>query len=155
MGRLMGVLHASAITAATIRVVGQVPTDICVSHLGTTEQEASLRIGELLIYLSDPHIAHQVAELWAQAKASTSALPNVIGARRANLPARVGLVGVIVRLGGDPQCGTTWIPGQPESVHPAHVRVEVGPIKWEVCDRAAWHSIGRAWALLDRHLTAT
>jgi hypothetical protein len=146
-------MHASAITAATIRVVGQVPTDISLTHLGTPEQEASLRIGELLIYLRDPHIAHQVAQLFGQAKACTSALPNVAGVRRANLAPRVGLVGVIVRLGGDPHCDTTWIPGQPGSAHPAHVRVQVGPITWELCDRAAWHSIGAAWALLDRQLT--
>jgi hypothetical protein len=151
----MASMHASTITAATIRVAGQVPTDISISHLGTPEQEASLRVGELLIYLRDPHIAGQAAQLWAQAKAATSALPNVIGPSRLHLPIRVGLVGVIVRLGGDPKCTTTWIPGQPGVAHPAHVRVEVGPVKWEVCDRAAWHSIGRAWALLDRQLANT
>jgi hypothetical protein len=57
----MGAMHASSITSATIRVTGQVPTDISISHLGTPEQEASLRVGELLIYLRDPHIAGQVA----------------------------------------------------------------------------------------------
>src|SRR5438309_1366073 len=99
----MATMHASVITAATIRVAGQVPTDLTINHLGTPEQEASLRIGELLIYVKDPHIARQVAQLWTQAKASTSALPNVIGPSRV-LPVRVGLVGVIVRLGGDPRC---------------------------------------------------
>lgn len=150
----MAPMHASTITAATIRVAGQVPTDISLRHLGTPEQEASLHVGELLIYLRDPYIARQVAQLWAQAKAATSALPNVIGPSRLHLAPRVGLVGVIVRLGGDPKCTTTWIPGQPGVAYPAHVRVEVGPIKWEICDRAAWHSIGRAWALLDRQLAA-
>jgi hypothetical protein len=57
----MASMHASVITAATIRVAGQVPTDITVRHLGTPEQEASLRIGELLIYLRDPHVAGQVS----------------------------------------------------------------------------------------------
>jgi hypothetical protein len=150
----MASMHASAITAATIRVAGEVLTDISISHLGTPEQEASLRIGELLIYLRDPHIAGQVAQLWTQAKASTSALPHVIGAGRANLPIRVGLVGVIVRLGGDPRCTTSWMPGRPGVANPPHVLVEIGPVRFEVCDRAAWHSIGRAWAVLYRQLAA-
>jgi hypothetical protein len=150
----MAAMHASAITTATIRVAGQIPTDVSISHLGTPEQEASLRIGELLIYLRDPHIAGQVAQLWFQAKASTSALPNVIGPARVRLPVRVGLVGVIVRLGGDPRCGTSWMPARPGTLDTSRVRVEVGPIVWEVCDRAAWHSIGRAWAVLHRQLAA-
>ena len=78
----MASMHASVITAATMRVAGQVPTEIAIRHLGTPEQEASLRVGELLVYLSDPYIAHEVARLWAQAKASTSAMPNVIGPSR-------------------------------------------------------------------------
>ena len=59
----MAGLHTSAITAATTRLAGQVPTDISISHLGAPEQEASLRIGGPLIYVRDPHIAHQVAQL--------------------------------------------------------------------------------------------
>jgi hypothetical protein len=150
----MTTMHASVITAATMRVAGQVPTEIAIRHLGTPEQEASLLIGELLIYLRDPHIAGQVAQLWSQAKASTSALPNVIGPSRLHLPTRIGLVGVIVRLGGDPRCTTTWMPGRAGVAYPSHTRVEVGPIVWEVCDRAAWHSIGRAWTVLHRQLVA-
>jgi hypothetical protein len=57
-------MHASAITSATIRVVGQVPTDISLSHLGTPEREASLRIGELLIYLNSREL-HQAGEILA------------------------------------------------------------------------------------------
>lgn len=68
----MASMHASTITTATIRVAGRVPTEVVARHLGTPGQEASLHIGELLIYLHDLHIAHQVAHLWAQAKASTS-----------------------------------------------------------------------------------
>lgn len=150
----MASMHASVITAATIRVAGQVPTELAIRNLGIPEQEASLRIGELLIYLRDPHIAGHVAQLWSQTKAATSPLPNVLGPNRLHLPIRVGLVGLIVRLGGDPRCTTTWIPAPPGVAYPSHTRVEVGPIVWEMCDRAAWHSIGRAWTVLHRQLVA-
>lgn len=78
----------------------------------------------------------------------------MIGASRLHLPIRVGLVGVIVRLGGDPACTTSWIPGRPGVAEPSHMRVEIGPIVFEVCDQVAWHNIGRAFTVLHRQLTA-
>jgi hypothetical protein len=72
----MAEMHASVITTATIRVAGQVPTEIALRHLSTPEQEASLRIGELL------------------APGPTSpTLPNVIGRARVRLVLWAGLVG--------------------------------------------------------------
>jgi len=150
----MATMHASVITAATMRVAGQVPTDIHISHLGAREQEASLRVGELLIYVRDPHIVGQVVQLWAQKRPATAALPQVIGASRLHLPVRVGLVGVIVRLGGDPACIASWVPGRPGMAEVSHMRVEIGPIVLQVCDQVAWHSIGRAFSVLHRQLTA-
>lgn len=150
----MATMHASVITAATIRVAGQVPTDVSISHLGTHEQEASLRVGELLLYVRDPRIAERAAQLWAQARTGMSALPQVLGTRRMHLPVRVGLVGVIVRLGGLPPCNAQWVPGRPGVAEPSHMRVEVGPITWEVCDQVAWNTIGHAWTLLHRQLAA-
>jgi hypothetical protein len=78
----------------------------------------------------------------------------VIGPSRLRLPGRVGLVGVIVRLGGDPRCTTAWIPERPGFAHPAHVLVEIGPMRLEICDRAAWHSIWRAWKVLHTQLAS-
>jgi hypothetical protein len=39
--------HTSTITTATVRVAGPIQPDITVSHLGTPEQQAGLRVGEL------------------------------------------------------------------------------------------------------------
>jgi hypothetical protein len=64
----MASMHASVITAATLRVAGQVPVDMTITHLGTREQEASLRIGELLMYLRDPAIAEHATTLWSQTR---------------------------------------------------------------------------------------
>jgi hypothetical protein len=30
----------------------------------------------------------------------------------------------------------------------------IGPIRLEICDQAAWHSIGRAWNVLNTQLAA-
>lgn len=151
----MATLHASVITAATIRLAGQVPSDLAINHLGTREQEASLRIGELLIYVRDPRTVATITQLWTQKRAATAALPHVIGPSRLHLPVRVGLVGVIVRLGGEPACTASWVAGRPGVAEPSHMRVEIGPIVWEICDQVAWHTVGHTWTVLHRQLTAT
>ncbi|MGI8817446.1 MAG: hypothetical protein ACR2G2_19770 [Pseudonocardia sp.] len=147
-------VYTSAITTATVRVAGQIPVDITINHLGAPEQEASMRLGELLVYVREPAIAAMVATLWRQSQPISAALPYVAGTSRLHLPARIGLVGVVARLGGWPPCAVSWVPGRPGVAQPPHVRVEVGPIRWEICDQAAWHTIGRAWSTLHRQLAA-
>lgn len=63
---MAGGMWASAITAATVRVAGEVHTDLTVRHLGQPEQEASLRVGELLLYVRDPRIVQQVSQVWGR-----------------------------------------------------------------------------------------
>jgi hypothetical protein len=147
-------MYASTITAATVRVAGEIPTDITVSHLSTPEQEASIRVGELLIYVRNACVVEQVAELWRQSRAVTSALPPVAGPSRLHLPVRVGLVGMIVRLGGRPACTAGWVAARPGVAQPAHVRAEIGPVTFEICDQVAWRTLGRAWNVVHRQLAA-
>jgi hypothetical protein len=108
----MAGLHASTITAAAVQLAGEVRPDITVSHLGTPEQEASLRIGELLIYLRDPGIAARIAQDWDQARTLTTGLPYLAGPSRLRMPVRVGLVGLVVRLGGVPRCAISPVPAR-------------------------------------------
>jgi hypothetical protein len=148
-------VHVSVITTATIRVAGKIPTDITLNHLGTPEQEASLRVGELLIYLRSAFVAQVVADVWRQGRPIAGTLPYALSPGRLRLPVRVGMVGMMVRLGGHPPCTVVPVPARPGGTSPAHVRVEIGPLVWEVCDAAAWHSIGTAWTTLARQLAAT
>lgn len=147
-------MHASTITSVTLRVAGEIPTDITVQHLGAPEQEASIRIGELLIYVRNACLVQHVAELWRQNRPVTAALPQIAGPSRLHLPVRVGLVGAVVRLGGRPPCTTGWVPGRPGVARPPHVRADVGPVGFEVCDQVAWHTLGRVWNLVHRQLAA-
>lgn len=146
-------MHASAITSAAVRVAGQIPIEISIRHLGTAEQEAGMRMGELLIYVRNAYVAERVANTWRQSRPVCAALPNVAGISRLHLPVRVALVGMIVRLGGDPACTVQGVPARPGVAEPQHVRIEVGPLAWEVCDRVAWHTITTAWETLHRQLT--
>lgn len=146
-------IHTSAITSAAVRVAGAVPVDITAHHVGTSEQEASLRLAELLIYVRSAVLAERVARVWRQSKPVCAALPNVAGVSRLHLPVRVPLVGVVVRLAGEPACTVVGVPARPGVAQPTHVRIEIGPLVWEVCDRVAWHTITKAWVALHRQLT--
>lgn len=145
--------YASVITSATVRVAGQTPVDIGVSHLGAPEQEVSLRTGELLIYVSDPGVTELVIAAWRQSRPIIGALPQVAAVSRLHIPARVGLCGLIVRLSGTPVCGGSWMPARAGVAQPAHVRLDVGPVAFQICDQAAWHTLGRAWATVHRQLS--
>jgi hypothetical protein len=140
------------ITTATVRVAGETQIDIGVSHLGAPEQEVSLRTGELLIYLRDPGVAQLVVNAWRQSRPLVGALPHVAAISRLHLTPRVGMVGVIARLGGTPFCGASWVPSRAGVAEPDHIRLDVGPVSLQICDHAAWHALGRAWLTVHRHL---
>lgn len=146
-------MHASVISSAAVRVVGQVHVDITACHVGTPEQEAAMRMGELLIYVRSAGVAKRIAQLWRQSRPMCAALAKVGQPSQLQVPVRVALVGVIVRLGGEPPCTALALPARPRVAQPAHVRIQVGPLVWEVCDQAAWHTLTNAWETVHQLLT--
>ncbi|GAA5154398.1 hypothetical protein GCM10023321_26150 [Pseudonocardia eucalypti] len=145
--------HTSTITATAVRVAGSIPVEVSVRHIGTTDQEAGMRMGELLVYVRSPFVAERVADTWHMAKPVVcAAVPPRAAVGKLHVPVRVALVGTIVRLAGHPVCTIVGVPARSGHEHPAHVRIEVGPLAWEVCDQLAWHTITRAWRRLARML---
>jgi hypothetical protein len=50
------------------------------------------------------------------------------------------------------------VAARPALAQPAHLRLRVGPITWQVCDQTAWHSLGAGLdqaGPLARRCTAT
>ncbi|MDQ2708266.1 MAG: hypothetical protein M3Z25_11770 [Actinomycetota bacterium] len=75
-------MYTSAITTATVRRAGEIPVDIAITHLGAPEQEASMRLGELLVYVREPAIAAMVAAgSRRQSRRGASAVPAGAAAR--------------------------------------------------------------------------
>ncbi len=62
-------------------------------------------------------------------------------------------IGVALRLTGSVEVATQWIEGRPSTRTPAHLRVRVDRLVWQVCDRQAWRSIGHAWFAAQQALT--
>ena len=58
----------------------------------------------------------------------------------------------MVRLAGVPRVTTSAEPARAGGAVPAVVRVQVGPVTWEVCDATAYMSMLRAWRQAARLL---
>ncbi|MGH3825022.1 MAG: hypothetical protein ACRDRA_19625 [Pseudonocardiaceae bacterium] len=62
-------------------------------------------------------------------------------------------LGVALRLTGPIEVTTQWITGRRATNTPAHLRVRVDRLIWQVCDQQSWQRIGHAWFDAHRYLT--
>jgi hypothetical protein len=121
------------------------------AHVGTAEQQLGLSLGSVLVYLRSGITARAVAEGWGQASVSAQSLsPAVVGRRP--LPVGPSTVAAMVQLGGVPQVTSAFLPGRAGGAVPAALRVQVGPVTWEVCDATAYVTLLRAWRQAARLL---
>ena len=58
----------------------------------------------------------------------------------------------MVRLAGLPEVRWAFLPSRAGGAVPAMLRIEVGPVTWEVCDATAYTSMLRAWRQAARLL---
>jgi len=58
----------------------------------------------------------------------------------------------MVRFAGVPRVTWAFGPARAGGVVPAMLRIEVGPVTWEVCDATAYTSMLRAWRQAARLL---
>lgn len=79
-----------------------------------------------------------------------SLAPAVAGRR----PLLIGpsTIGAMVRFAGLPPVTATFQPAQAGGAVPPVLRIEIGPVTWEVCDTTAYTSILRAWRQAARLL---
>jgi len=139
------------VTNIVVRVAGIVPVRLDLSHVGTVEQQLGLSLGTVLVYLRSGLTARCVAEEWGKAAVLAQSLaPAVVGRR----PLAVGpsTVAAMVQLGGAPRVTSVAQPARAGGAVPALVRVQVGPVTWEVSDATAYVSLLRAWRQAARLL---
>ena len=137
---------SSTVLAVLMRVAGPVPTEVHPYALGCPEQQVSARIGDAVVYLTEPGVAARIRERWDGAQYLVAhRLPERVsqtwlGPRPGTYP-----VGVALRLSGQVEVHTQWIAGRPSTRTPAHLRIQVEQLVWQVCDQQAWRRIGDAW----------
>ncbi|MGH3853197.1 MAG: hypothetical protein ACRDR6_06795 [Pseudonocardiaceae bacterium] len=143
----------STVLAVVMRVAGPVPAEIHPYALGHPEQQVTARLGDALVYLTDPAVAARIRQHWDAAQ--------YLAACR--LPARVSQTwlaprpgkyppGVVLRLTGDVDLHTQWIAGRPRTRTPPHLRIQIDQLVWQVCDQQSWRRIGDTWFDALRYL---
>lgn len=146
----------STITSVVVRVAGIVPARLDLSHVGTPEQMLGLSAGAVLCYLRSAITARAAADAWSRAAVLARSLSPAVAGRR---PLMVGpsTVGALVQLAGDLQTTAVLVPAHNGPAAPLMLRMNLGPVVWEVCDCTAFTSLLRAWRqaarLLENNLT--
>ena len=78
----------------------------------------------------------------AQARSLSPVLPE---RRRPVMVSGPWSVAAVVRLAGMPSVTSTLLPAQPGQALPTLLRIQVGPVTWELADAAAYTSLLNAW----------
>lgn len=136
----------SSVMSVGVRVAGRVPTRVDLRFAGTPQQQLGLSLGSVLVYLSSHLTARTVALAWGDAAPQARSLSPMLPARRR--PAMVSgpwSIAAMVRLGGIPAMNATVLPAQPGRELPTMLRMQVGPVTWELADAAAYTSLLTAW----------
>jgi hypothetical protein len=131
--------HHSTVSELKVRVVGRVACRVGATDVGTVERAVVLRIGDIVFHVGDLHTLTALHYTWAIAEEHMSALP--YRDEFAHLGATPGLyrVGALFDLQGHVTSAVAFVRAHGET--PAHVRVQFGPIVWQVCDREAWETV--------------
>lgn len=131
--------QGSAVSLVVVRVAGEVPVRLDLSHAGLPEQQLGMSLGTALVYLRTGTTARSVAESWGRAvRLARSLSPAVTGRRR--LLVGPSVVSVMVQLAGIPRVTGAYEEGREDWAVPEMLRIQVGPVVWEVCDATAYAS---------------
>jgi hypothetical protein len=145
---------ASTVLVVIMRVAGPVITDVRPHALGTPEQQVIVRIGDALIYLTDPQLTARIRQQWDAAQYLVSQrLPERVSQTWLVPEPGTYPVGVSVQLTGEAKVTTQSVAAHLPSRTPAHLRMSVDRrLVWQVCDRQSWRAIGEAWFAAQRYL---
>ncbi|GAA2574290.1 hypothetical protein [Pseudonocardia hydrocarbonoxydans] len=145
------ITKSSVVTSLTVRAAGLVPARLDLAHVGTAEQQLGLTLGTVLIYIRAGETARAVADGWSGAAVGARSLAPAVAGRR---PLLIGptTVGAMVRFAGLPDVTWASMPSRAGGAVPAMLRIEIGPVTWEVCDATAYTSMLRVWRQAARLL---
>ncbi|MGH3777002.1 MAG: hypothetical protein ACRDRR_14955 [Pseudonocardiaceae bacterium] len=144
---------SSTVLAVVMRVAGPVPTEVYPHAVGHPEQQVTARIGDAVVYLTEPAVAGRIRQQWDAAQYLAAArLPERVSQTWLAPQPGTYPLGVVLRLVGAVEVATQWIEGRRETRTPPHLRVRVDRLVWQVCDRQSWRRIGEAWFDAQRYL---
>jgi hypothetical protein len=142
----------STVVSAVVRLAGPVSTGITAQFVGMPEQLLVVRVGNVLLYLTDPAIARRIHTFWDAQQHLVRRLParasqTWLGPRPGSYP-----LAVAMQPTQPVPLSARWIRAQPSHHLPAHLQIRIDQLVWQVCDTAAWASVGDAWFDAQRQL---
>lgn len=140
--RMVGTTHRvsqyGTIFTTTCRVAGPQRVRVDATHTGTAEAVIGLTLGQLLIYLTSRETLEHYREGWDQGAREVRALPAVV--RQRPLSEELGVVSAMFRASGLPPRTVALLDGVPPLV-----RIQQGPLFWQVLDQQSYAEIQRGW----------
>jgi hypothetical protein len=153
LGAQPGRIITSTVLGVTLRVAGAVPTEVHAYAIGTAEQQVTARLGDVLIYVSDPGIADLIRTQFDGAILAAHKLPSRVSQTWLHPKPGTYPLTVAARLTNPVDLGSAYMPADRASHRPAHVRLRVNQLHWEICDRDSWRALADAWFTIHQHLT--
>ncbi|WP_300011087.1 hypothetical protein [Pseudonocardia sp.] len=137
--------------SVAVQVAGIVPVRLDLNHLGAPEQQLGMSLGTVLVYLRTAGTARTVAEGWGRAAVLARSLSVAVAGRRPLVVVGPSTIAAIVQLAGVPQVTAEYEPSRADGAA-AMLRIQVGPVEWQVRDANAYTSMLRAWRQAARLL---
>lgn len=122
----------------TSRVAGPQGVRVDATNTGTAQAMIGLTLGQVLIYLTSRETVEHYRQGWDQAAREVRALPPVVRARPVS--EEPGVVSAMFRATGLPPRTVALIDGVPPVV-----RIQLGPLFWQVLDQQSYAEIARGW----------
>lgn len=146
---------SSSVGSIAVRVAGLVPTRVDLRFAGTPQQQLGVSLGTILVYMSTHLTASTIAEKWAAAAPLAAGLSHVLpSGRRSAMASGPWLLSAMVRFAGTPSVTAEVLTPQPGRELPPMLRIQVGPVSWELADAAAYSSMLNAWRIAADLLAA-
>jgi hypothetical protein len=149
-------LRMTGVLSVVMRVAGPVPTDVQPHAVGYPEQQVIARLGDAVVYLTEAAVAARIRQQWDAAQYLVAArLPERISQTWLTPTPGTYPLSVVLRLTGSIEVTTHWISGRHATNTPAHVRLRVDRLVWQVCDQQSWRRIADAWFAAQQYLSLT
>lgn len=143
---------ASNVLAVIVRVAGPVITSVRPHAVGYPERQVSVRLGDVLLFLTDPKAAARIRQRWDSAQYLANRLPERVSQTWLSHEPNSYPLAVSLQLTADVRVESQWVVGRRETRTPPHLRVRIDRVVWQVCDRQAWEAIGNALFEAERYL---
>lgn len=132
----------SNVSEIKVRTSGEVLCRIDANGIGDPGMTVSVRLGDITVCVEGLEPLNELHYVWATSEEAMRGLPGYyqdvhVGGNPALYRAHM-----VVGLPGVPTRSTTQVPRTEHA--PAHLRIQFGPIVWEVTDHMAWNDVNTA-----------